>query len=411
MEQLRETIRAQGLPLADFTVEHIPWMNVPGDRYYTISWALRGPDMGRLDLLARQLMARMEAAGGFKDLSTSYELGKPEISLNLNRERAADLGVSASQIGRSISALLGGLQVTSFEEGGERYDVRLQLQREYRDDPAELGLLNVRAPSGELINLSNLATPRIETGPIQIERQNRARVVALRGNLAPGKPMGEAAAEVEDFIAELELPSGYEIEATGQTENMKESIDAMLFAFGLALIATYMILASQFNSLVHPLTIMLSAPLSFIGAFAALALTGQTLGMMTQIGFLMLMGMVMKNGILLVDYTNQLRERGLALREAVLEAGPTRLRPVLMTTFSTVFGMIPLATTGGEGAEFRGAMGIIVIGGLLASMFLTLLIVPVAYTLMDSGQSAVARLVQRLRRHPSRSGGAIQTHS
>jgi HAE1 family hydrophobic/amphiphilic exporter-1 len=178
---------------------------------------------------------------------------------------------------------------------------------------------------------------------------------------------------------------------------MQESLDAMLFALGLALIATYMILASQFNSLVHPLTIMLSAPLSFIGAFAALALTGQSLAMMTQIGFLMLMGLVMKNGILLVDYTNQLRERGLALREAVLEAGPTRLRPVLMTTFSTVCGMIPLATTGGEGAEFRGAMGVIVIGGLLASMFLTLLIVPVAYTLMDAGQSTLVRLGERMR--------------
>ncbi len=403
MDELRHTIRAQELPLVDFTVEHIPWMNIQGARHYTISWALRGPDTDRLNLLARQLMARMEAAGGFRDLSTSYEIGKPEIALNLNRELAADLGVSASQIGNTISALLGNLKVTSFEEGGDRYDVRVQLQREYRDDPAELGLLNVRAHSGELINLANLVTPRIETGPVQIERQNRARAVTLRGNLAPGKPMGEAIAEVERFIAELEIPSGYEIEATGQTEAMKESLDAMLFAFGLALIATYMILASQFNSLVHPLTIMLSAPLSFIGAFAALALTGQTLEMMTQIGFLMLMGLVMKNGILLVDYTNQLRERGLALREAVLEAGPTRLRPVLMTTFSTVFGMIPLATTGGEGAEFRGAMGIIVIGGLLASMFLTLLIVPVAYTLMDAGQSGLLRVIERMRGYGARS--------
>jgi HAE1 family hydrophobic/amphiphilic exporter-1 len=178
---------------------------------------------------------------------------------------------------------------------------------------------------------------------------------------------------------------------------MNETVDAMLFALGLALLATYMILAAQFNSFVHPLTIMLCAPLSLIGAFAALAIAGKTLEMMTQIGFLMLMGLVMKNGILLVDYTNQLRERGLTLREAVLEAAPTRLRPVLMTTFSTVFGMIPLATTGGEGAEFRGAMGIIVIGGMLASMFLTLLIVPVAYTLMDAAQTRLLRALLWLR--------------
>ncbi|MFQ5417966.1 MAG: efflux RND transporter permease subunit, partial [Myxococcota bacterium] len=253
------------------------------------------------------------------------------------------------------------------------------------------------APSGELINLSNLATPRVATGPVQIDHLDRARVVTLHGNVALGKSLGEAAAEVADFIADLDLPQGYEIQAAGQTKNMKETLDAVLFALGLALLATYMILAAQFNNFLHPLTIMLCAPLSLVGAFAALAIAGKTLEMMTQIGFLMLMGLVMKNGILLVDYINQLRRRGLALDQAVLEAGPTRLRPVLMTTFSTVFGMIPLATTGGEGAEFRGAMGIIVIGGLLTSMFLTLLVVPVAYTLMETGRTAASAGFERLR--------------
>ncbi len=193
------------------------------------------------------------------------------------------------------------------------------------------------------------------------------------------------------------MKGGYELAAIGRTERMQETIGAVQLAFGLALIAIYMILASQFNSFVHPFTIMLSAPLSFIGAFAALALLGYELDMMGQIGFLMLMGLVMKNGILLVDYMNTLRAQGRGLREAVLEAGPIRLRPVLMTAVSTIFGMIPVAFGGADGAEWRGPMGVVAIGGLATSTLLTLLVVPVVYTLVDDAQSATLRLLRRMR--------------
>jgi HAE1 family hydrophobic/amphiphilic exporter-1 len=199
----------------------------------------------------------------------------------------------------------------------------------------------------------------------------------------------------------------YEIAAVGPTERLRETTSAVAFAFVLALTAIYMILASQFDSFVHPFTVMLSAPLSFIGAFAAVWLTGVPLDLMSQIAFLMLMGVVMKNGILLVDYTNTLRARGLGLYEAVLEAGPTRMRPVLMTAVSTIFGMLPVAIGTGDGSEWRAPMGIISIGGLVASTFLTLLIVPVVYTLVDDAGRLLAAAWQRLRGKPADVGPAL----
>jgi HAE1 family hydrophobic/amphiphilic exporter-1 len=205
----------------------------------------------------------------------------------------------------------------------------------------------------------------------------------------------------DELVHRVGMPPGYSGRHRGRVEMMQESVEAIRFAFGIALLALYMILASQFNSFVQPAIIMLAAPLSFVGAFAALAVTGSELAIFVQIGIVMLMGLVMKNGILLVDYANQLRGGDSNARAAVLAAGPVRLRPVLMTTFSTVFGMFPLAISRSEGAEFRNSLGILVIGGLLSSMLLTLLVVPVAYTLVDDLRS---RLADRRR---MRSGMAV----
>jgi HAE1 family hydrophobic/amphiphilic exporter-1 len=257
--------------------------------------------------------------------------------------------------------------------------------------------VRVRAAGGELVPLRNLVTPRIGSGPVQIDRENRTRVITVYGNLV-GKAAAEADREIEGFARELRIGGEYEFRAEGPSQRLRETGAAIRFAFVLALVAIYMILAAQFDSFVHPLTIMLSAPLSFVGAFAAIRITGQALDVMGQIAFLMLMGIVMKNSILLVDYTNTLRARGLALRDAVLEAGPTRMRPVLMTAVSTIFGMLPLALGGGDGSEWRSPMGVVSIGGLTASTLLTLLVVPVAYTLVDDAQRALARIFAPARR-------------
>jgi HAE1 family hydrophobic/amphiphilic exporter-1 len=261
---------------------------------------------------------------------------------------------------------------------------------EYRDDPEKLALVSVRAPSGALVPLRNLVNPRVGAGPVQIERESRTRSITLRGNL-DGKAAGQADVEITGFAKELGIRGEYEFAAVGPSERLRESLSAILFAFVLALAAIYMILAAQFNSFIHPFTIMLSAPLSFIGSFTAIALMGMQLDTLGQIAFLMLMGIVMKNGILLVDYTNTVRRRGASARDAVLEAGPVRLRPVLMTAVSTIFGMIPLAIGTGDGSEWRQPMGIVSIGGLVASTLLTLLIVPIAYTLFDDAQRMLKR--------------------
>ena len=396
MAEVRDRIRTLGLRLYDVAVEEVPLINFPGSRSAQIMYSLRGPDIDQLQRYARSLTARMQEAGGYADLYVSYETGKPEIALEIARERAASLGVPALQIGRTTSALLAGFKATTFEEKGERYDVRVQVRPEYRDDPAKLDLLRVRAASGALVPLRNLVSVRIGSGPVQIDRENRTRAITVYGNLE-GKSAGTADEEVTRFGKELGVGGEYELQPVGPSERLRETTAAVGFAFVLALTAIYMILASQFNSFVHPLTIMLSAPLSFVGAFASVAVMGFSLDLMSQIAFLMLMGIVMKNGILLVDYTNTLRARGRSLREAVLEAGPIRMRPVLMTAVATIFGMLPVALSTTDGSEWRNPMGIISIGGLVASTFLTLLVVPVVYTLVDDAGSLVLRLLRERR--------------
>ena len=399
MADVRQRIVDLGLRVDDYAVEDVPMISFPGSRSAQIMYSVRGPEIDQLQLYARSITARMKELGGYADLYISYETGKPEIALDISRERAADLGVPAMQIGRTIAAMLAGFEVTTFEERGERYAVRVQVRPEYRDDPSRLDVLRVRSNSGALVPLRNLVTPLIGTGPVQIDRENRTRSITIFGNL-DGKAAGTADEDVQRIARELGIGGEYELNAEGATARMRETTAAVGFAFLLALVAIYMILASQFNSFVHPMTVMLSAPLSFVGAFASVWVMGSSLDLMSQIAFLMLMGIVMKNGILLVDYTNTLRARGLGLTEAILEAGPTRMRPVLMTAVSTIFGMLPVAISTGDGSEWRNPMGVISIGGLLASTFLTLLVVPVVYTLFDDAGTFLARVLRRGERLP-----------
>jgi HAE1 family hydrophobic/amphiphilic exporter-1 len=389
MERARARVEALALPLDEFAVENLAMIEVAGGRHADLMYSLRGPRMDQLHAYAEQLLARMREAGGYAELYSSYEVGKPEVSLEIQRDRAAALGVSAAQIGRTISALYAGVEAVTFEDAGERYPVRVQVRPEDRDDLSKLELASTRARSGQLVPLRNVVEPRIGLGPLEIERENRSRVVTIYGNLA-GKPAAEADREVVRLAQEIGISGEYSLEAAGAAQRLRETTAAIRFAFVMALVAIYMILAAQFNSFVHPFTIMLSAPLSFVGAFAALRLYGGALDVMGQIAFLMLMGIVMKNGILLVDYTITLRRRGVALHEAAVEAGTTRLRPVLMTAVSTIFGMLPVALGAGDGSEWRQPMGIVSIGGLTASTLLTLVVVPVAYTLVDDA-SALAR--------------------
>ncbi len=409
MSAIRARIGQLGLPLDEYAVERIDWFRPTGSRNADLMYSIRGPDIARLQEYTATLVSRLREAGGFVDVSTSYETGKPEIALDLNRERAADLGIPALAIGTTISALIAGIDVTSFEEAGERYDVRVQVLPEYRNDLSKLALIQVRAPTGALVPLDNLVRARVGEGPVSISRESRARSIMLFSNLE-NRPLGEAVPEVLRIAKEIGIAGEYRIAPVGPTESMGETTQAILFAFTLALVALYMILASQFNSFVHPFTIMMTAPLSFVGAFASMAALGFHLDMMGQIGFVMLMGLVMKNGILLVEYANAEREKGADARAAMRAAGPIRLRPVLMTAISTIFGMIPMAIGHGDGGEWRAPIGAIALGGMTSSTLLTLLVVPVIYTLVDDAQAFVVRGWSRASGRVRRSNSRAAVH-
>jgi HAE1 family hydrophobic/amphiphilic exporter-1 len=266
---------------------------------------------------------------------------------------------------------------------------------EYRDDPNKIDLIRVRSLRGELVPITNAASVRVAEGPVEVQRHNRARMIRLYANTAAGHSLAQLVAKLQQFAKEAGVEAPYALVPGGQAESGIEAARDIMFALGLAMVSIYMILASLFNSVTHPFTIMMSAPLSFIGGFLALKLTGMNLDMMSGMGLLVLMGLVMKNGILLVDYTNQLREQGLARDEAILRAGPVRLRPVLMTSGALVFGLLPMALSDAVGAQFRAPMAVIVIGGLATSTALTLVVVPVFYTLIDGATAGLRRGLAR----------------
>jgi HAE1 family hydrophobic/amphiphilic exporter-1 len=395
MEAMRADLMPRVPEAEELAVQRISWMQESG-RSAQLMYTLRGPELDRLAHYSSLLVSRLRADPIFVDVATSFESGRPEIELSIDREMAADLGVPGVSVGRTIRALLAGEKVGSYEEAGERHDVRIQVLPEYRDDPTKLDLIRIRALGGELVPLTNVVRRRIGEGAVEIHRENRTRQITLYANLAGDAPLGIGTQKLEAWGSEIGIAPPDELVPTGRARAMKESGGAIAFAFILALAAIYMILASLFNSLIHPFTIMVSAPLSFIGGFLALKLAGMSLDLMSGIGLLVLMGLVMKNGILLVDYANQLRADGRGPVEAMREAGPVRMRPVLMTTGALVCGLVPVAFGGSSGSEFRAPMGMITIGGLLTSTFLTLVIVPVVYCLMDRASDRAWSLLSRV---------------
>jgi HAE1 family hydrophobic/amphiphilic exporter-1 len=392
-DQIMADIRRQlnRIPGIKASAENIAMIG-GGQRTVPIQYSIRGPDLESLQKYSQQIVDEFKKLPGIVDVDTSMELGKPEVKVFIDRDKAADLGVDAETIAGAINLLISGeVDITKFkdESRGRRYDVRLRLIDENRRDPEDLGRIYVRSRDGRLVELASVVTIQEGGGPSLINRVDRQRAITIFAGLEK-KPLGQAIEELNG-IAEKVLPPDYLPKYKGMAETMGESFGYLLFAMILGIIMAYMVLAAQFESFIHPFTVLLSMPMSFIGAFAALLLFGKTLNIYSFIGLILLMGLVKKNAILLVDYTNTLRERGKPRREAILEAGPVRLRPILMTTFAMVFGMLPVALGMGEGAETRSPMGIGVIGGLLTSLFLTLLVVPAAYDLFDDW-------LQRLRR-------------
>ncbi len=348
---------------------------------FPIEFAVTGDDWARLGEYSERLMERMRETGLVVDVHSDYLVGMPEVRVYPDRRRAAELGVSMLDIGTTINALIGGVRVGKFEEGGHRYDMRVRLVSDQRSRPEDIQRLTVRSRDGRLVKLSEVVR-LVETPGVQsITRRNRASAITVRANLAPGASQRTASDRIRALAREV-LPPGYALEETGSSRFFSESGRAFLFAIGLGVVVAYMVLASQFNSYVHPVLVLLAMPFSVTGAIGALWAADQSLNMYSMIGIVLLMGIVKKNSILLVEFTNHMRQRGLGVREALLEACPIRLRPVLMTSVSTIAAALPPALALGPGAETRIPMALVVIGGMAVSTLLTLFVVPCAYHLL-----------------------------
>jgi HAE1 family hydrophobic/amphiphilic exporter-1 len=363
-----------------------------GMRTAPIQYNLRGDSMEELTAFADTVVRRLRATPGFVDVNTTSQTGKPEVSVTIDRDRASDLGVKVEDVGKAVSALIGGQKVTTFEDDGKSIDVRLRLVGSDREQARAIQALPLRRLDGQLTELRNLAAVDMTLGPVTIERQSRKRQVTVLANLEATKPLGEGVEDVRKLESELQLPDGVVSIFTGSADMMAESFASILFCLFMAVVLTYMILAAQFESFLHPFTIMLSLPLSVGGALGGLFLLGRTLNIFSMIGMVMLMGLVTKNAILLVDYTNLLRSRGVEKTEALLQAGPVRLRPILMTALSTIAGLIPVALGLGDGAASRAPMGACVVGGMITSTFLTLIVIPVVYSVVESAYDTVIQL-------------------
>ncbi len=373
----------------------------PGGAQKPITLSIRGADLNKLQLISEKVEAIVKSTSGAVDVENSLDLSKPEVRINIDREKTSDLSANPYLIATTVRAMVDGFVATQFKEGDEQIDVRVRLKKEQRENINDLSLLTIKSLkkiSGLdfLIPITDIATITQGVGPSKISRYDRQKEIRVDANLYKRFP-GVVLSEILKETSKLEIEPGYSISVIGQAQMQEESFTNILISLMLAIVFVYIVLAAQFDSFIHPFSIMLALPMSIIGAVLALLIFKSSLSVLSLIGIIMLMGLVTKNGILLVDYTNVLRERGIPRFEALLQAGPTRLRPILMTTFAMIFGMLPVALALGEGAEFRAPMGQAVIGGLITSTLLTLFIVPVAYSILDDlGSLKFSTLINKI---------------
>jgi len=345
-----------------------------------VEYVLQADSYEELNKAVNIMMGEASKLGYLINLDTDLRLNKPQLDIKIDRERASDLGLSVTDIGSTLETFLGGRVVTDFKRGTKQYDVILQMKPESRSTPDAIQNIYIRG-NGGLIQLANIVKVEKTVAPKELNHYNRIRSATISANLIPGVTLGQALDDL-DRVAQQKLPAGIKREYAGQSLEYKTSSSALYFMFLLAIIFIFLVLSAQFESFIHPFTILLSVPLAVFGALLTLYLFGESLNIYSQIGLIMLIGLVTKNAILIVEFSNQQQAKGLNLIEAVVEAATIRLRPILMTSFATIFGILPIAIGLGAGAESRRPLGLVVVGGMLFSTFLTLVIVPVVYTLL-----------------------------
>ncbi|MDD8013769.1 MAG: efflux RND transporter permease subunit, partial [Acidobacteriota bacterium] len=365
-----------------------------GQRGFPVEFSVRGPDWEKLIALSQEMMTKLTASGTVVDMDTDYRLGMPELRITPNRARISDIGVSVDDVATTLNALVGGVRAGKYSTGGRRLDVRVKLLASQRSRPEDLTRLQVRTRSGELVPLAALVSYAEQPELQAITRRDRERAITVFANVAPGHSQDEALKAVEDLGRNL--PVNYRAVLGGASVAFRESSSSLLFALFLGILIAYMILASQFNSFLHPVTVITILPLSIAGAAFALWSTNQSLNIFSMIGLLLLMGIVKKNSIILVDYANTFRSQGVPAREAMEKAGPIRLRPIIMTATATLMAAIPPALGIGPGSEIRMPMAIAIIGGLTLSTVLSLVVVPAFYVVTDGlGKGSLKKFWKR----------------
>jgi HAE1 family hydrophobic/amphiphilic exporter-1 len=383
MQEVRARLR-KFAPLR-VSVRNAPSFNLGGGNF-DIDFVLRGPELLSLSKYAEALREKALKLGGIVDADTTLKLDKPELRVKIDRARAADLGVDTSAIATSLRLMVGGdEEVSRFRDASvnEDYDVQLRLTDRDREDAATISRLYVPSSRGGLVRLDNLVTIKEETSPSRIDRLDRQRQVSLRAGVAPGFALADRLDALRGAVAELNLPAAYTTAISGRGRELERTFGEFIWAFLLSIIFMYMILASQFESTIHPVTILLSLPLAIPFALFSLWATGDTLNLYSALGVLVLFGVVKKNSILQIDHMNNLRAKGMERAAAIMQGNRDRLRPILMTTLALVAGMTPLALGTGPGAEERRSIAVVVIGGQTLSLLLTLIVTPVAYSLFD----------------------------
>lgn len=375
-------------------------MMMMGGTGSAISVELKGSDLDRLDAMAQDIISRIEEVPGATEVTGSLESGGPEMRIRLDRQKAASYGINTALVSRAVQTAFQGTVATRYKVDGREIDVRLRYPAGSMDTAVDVQQLMIASPLGITLPLSDIADFVYDEGPASIERLDQSRVVRVDCSLTGDRTLGEVAGDIQDIVDTVTLPEGYSIHLGGQQEEMVSAFGDLGLALVLGVLLVYMIMAAQFESLKHPFIIMFTVPLSFAGGMFLLGISGTPLSISAILGFVMLTGIVVNNGIVLVDYVNQLRRDGMDTHEALLEASPTRLRPILMTMLTTVLALIPLALGIGEGSELMAPMALTVVGGLLFATLLTLLVVPAVYSLFtpDPGRRERRRAKRTARR-------------
>jgi HAE1 family hydrophobic/amphiphilic exporter-1 len=378
---------------AFFFLQTTDYMTLGGERPIEIK--LFGKDLYELKRLSDKIMERMKKIHGITDLENTFKMGKPEFQITVDRDKASSMGITVNEIADTIETAFLGKEVTKYREAGDEYDIRVRLSEKDRESVENLADVLVTSPKGFQVNLSNIAQINEGMGPIKIQREDQQRKAVVSADIY-GRDMVSVMDDLRKSLSNFSLPDGYFIKLGGSLKDVQEFQITMFWTLSLVILLVYMVMASQFESLFHPLSIMFTVPMSLIGVSLALIISRTTINIMSFIGMMILIGVVVNNGIVMVDYINQLRASGMEKKAAIVEGSAVRLRPILMTSLTTIFGLIPMIVSKGEGSELFAPLGITLFGGMITSTFLTLLVLPVIYSIIDTLGEKTRKLFSRI---------------